>query len=1060
MAYYEPLNPQVIGPQWTPIRQESIPFDLGTELGYTFTITGSGQAPSTIDWALSHLPTTLVRGQTDFASIYRRGEEANVGPIQRVVIPVTSVAATGVTAFGPLVANRLSDPYDEAWLRLDPGDSLIRAFLTFDADYLSGLAGKRILRCNMLYTANGGFNELDNETSGVFGALSSLTNVWTFGLGSITGPLNQIDTVPVQRLSLGDVNPFWNGTDPFAQSEKYPWRSEEIFKLAGSEPAATRIALTIGGTNLPTMTNPIDIQYMALEVVFCEENRLWYGGNSRGRTADAFSPTFEPFDTNNSITLRTTSFQTTGSLDPGDYTVTLTLADSGNYYNRGDKASFAAIRQVEEIPHPGPRGVLITKWSDPDGLTEVDTSPLASQFYFPGDPPTVEPSSILPGIAMRNAADEPLEIIAAHTYALLNAAPVYTDITVTQKIVNDAGGAQVSYPWVRFYARRFGLLSRTLRIRSLANEAYFATITQDQLDALPEIVDGWREVTLRFDSATPSFSDDLSLTDWQWDTIDGMVLPQNRWEISTPVHGFSSSASPTYGGSTAFATYQDIFSASGTVDANGSADSIIMFSQDPIAVSGLAVEVLSQEVTGIGLECATLPECIPTGIAYHHVTWDAGEIVCDTFSRAVTGGWGTADTGQAYTTTGGALTTSSVGDGTGAFIQSATGSHRETLTGVTQFDPDMYVTFSINEEATAGASLTAGFTARGTDSLNQYVLSARCNADNSMTALIERVVAGSFMTLASATVPDVQFFPNQTYEMRARLDGTSLMLRIWENGLDEPTIWHAQATDATYSSGPVGLRGNVAAAYAGDFPVIFTFDHFTSSEITVVGSHYELQRQDDVDTTWHTIMESEDLCPTDFNDYEARVGIESRYRIRLVNALRFPGPWSDEVASTLTDPGVFGAGDGNSVLIFTTNERQLGTSNLAYVMNWERSVEEDFEFPEASTVQLQPMYQRDFVVAFRPTERGGERFTRTLLVNNSAVPTGLIRDGFTSLRDMAWEDVSYVCVRNELGDRWLATVLVPAGTIQRNRRLYLATVDIIEVTDTPSTVTIEEFNGA
>ena len=1058
MAYYEPLNPQVIGPQWTPVRQESIPFDLGTELGYTFTVTGSGETPKSVEWALSHVPTTLVKGQTDFATIYRRGEEANVGPVQRVVIPVTSILATGVTAFGPLVSNRLQDPYDESWLRLDPGDSLIRGFLSFNVSYLNGLAGKRILRCNLLYTANGGFNELDNETSGVYAALTSDTNTWSFGLGSINGPLNHIDTVPVQRVSLGDVNPFWNGPDPYAQSDRYPWRSDEIFNMT-SGATTNRIALSIGGTNLPTLNNPIDIQYMALEVAFCEENRLWYGGNARGRSADAFDPALERFNVTNTIELRTTSFQTTGTIDPGDYTVTLTLADSGNFFNRGDKASYAALRQFEEIPHPGPRGVEITKWVDPDGLSEFDTSPNASQFHFAGDPPSVEPSNILPGLSILNSSDSPLGVIAPHTYALLNGAPVYTDITARQLIINDAGGAEVSYPWVRFYARRFGTLSRTLRIMSLANPAFYATITQDALDALPEIVDGWREVTLRFDSATPSFSDDLSLVEWQWDTIDGMVTPQNRWEVTTAVHGFTTSASPTYGGNTAYATYQDIYSLSGTTDINQSADSTLMFSQDPIAVSGLAVEVLSQEVTGIGLECVTLPECIPTGIAYHHITWDAGEIVCDTFSRAVTGGWGEADTGQAYTTTGGANTTSSVGGGTGAFIQSATGSHRETLTTVNQTDPDMYVMFSINQEATAGASLTAGFTARGADPLNQYVLSARCNDDNTITALIERVVAGSFTALASNTVPGIEFFPDQTYEMRARLDGTSLMIRVWESGLEEPTIWHATATDATYTSGAVGLRGNVAAAYSGEFPVIFTFDHFTSSEITVVGSHYELQRQDDVDTDWQTIMESVDLCPVDFNDYEARVGIESRYRIRLVNALRFPGLWSDDVASTLTDPGVFGVGDGNSVLIFTSNERQAGSSNLAYTMNWERSVEEGFEFPESDTVQLQPMYNRDFVVAFRPTERGGERFSRTLLVNNSAVPTGLIREGFRSLRDMAWEDVSYVCVRNELGDRWLATVLVPSGVIQRNRRLYLATVDIIEVTDTPSIVTLPEFNG-
>jgi hypothetical protein len=84
-------------------------------------------------------------------------------------------------------------------------------------------------------------------------------------------------------------------------------------------------------------------------------------------------------------------------------------------------------------------------------------------------------------------------------------------------------------------------------------------------------------------------------------------------------------------------------------------------------------------------------------------------------------------------------------------------------------------------------------------------------------------------------------------------------------------------------------------------------------------------------------------------------------------------------------------------------------------------------------------------------ERGGEQFQRTVLVQAAAIDPETLGD-FTSLRDMAWADTSYICVRDEEGNRWLATVLVPSGRVLRDRRLYLAPVDIIEVTDTPSQV--------
>ena len=53
---------------------------------------------------------------------------------------------------------------------------------------------------------------------------------------------------------------------------------------------------------------------------------------------------------------------------------------------------------------------------------------------------------------------------------------------------------------------------------------------------------------------------------------------------------------------------------------------------------------------------------------------------------------------------------------------------------------------------------------------------------------------------------------------------------------------------------------------------------------------------------------------------------------------------------------------------------------------------------------------------------------------------------------MAWADVSYICVRDEEGNRWLANVNVPQGVVQNRRRLYIATVSIVEVTETPSPV--------
>jgi hypothetical protein len=111
-------------------------------------------------------------------------------------------------------------------------------------------------------------------------------------------------------------------------------------------------------------------------------------------------------------------------------------------------------------------------------------------------------------------------------------------------------------------------------------------------------------------------------------------------------------------------------------------------------------------------------------------------------------------------------------------------------------------------------------------------------------------------------------------------------------------------------------------------------------------------------------------------------------------------------------------------------------------------------FEGSGMVQFQRMYNRDFQVGFHGTERGGVQFQRTLLVQNAAVSPPVLEKAFWSLRDLAWDDAPYVCVRTDVGDRWYATVEVPSGTIQRNRTLQLVQIRITETTETPAITTV------
>lgn len=336
---------------------------------------------------------------------------------------------------------------------------------------------------------------------------------------------------------------------------------------------------------------------------------------------------------------------------------------------------------------------------------------------------------------------------------------------------------------------------------------------------------------------------------------------------------------------------------------------------------------------------------------------------------------------------------------------------------------------------------------RYTDGSNYYYFKLTHTAAGVTTAVIGKRVAGVNTDLL--TLP-AQMAGGSGAMLNLRFVGYGQFLRakVWPNNEPEPDLWTVETTDTSLLTGDdVG----VFALSNGSTTNSFAFDDFTATPPGYWFSKYELQRMDTVDTEWQTIMAATSPGQSSFKDFEARIGIESTYRIRMVNVYDFPGPWSAEVSETITEPGVEIGCEGGHLLVFSSNERQDGSSNLAYSSVWEGQVAEDFVFPEADFTQLQAMYGRDFFTAFRPSERGGERFGRTVLVQAAAIAPETLGD-FTGLRDMAWADTSYVCVRDEDGNRWFATILVPGGRVQLYRRLYMAPVEIIEVTATPSEV--------
>lgn len=260
----------------------------------------------------------------------------------------------------------------------------------------------------------------------------------------------------------------------------------------------------------------------------------------------------------------------------------------------------------------------------------------------------------------------------------------------------------------------------------------------------------------------------------------------------------------------------------------------------------------------------------------------------------------------------------------------------------------------------------------------------------------------------------------------------------------------------------VSLASQTLTPLAGDcgadccVPTALSYHRLTWTASAVSSSGfgaYELQRFDATDGAWRTIMSASSPATTGFNDYEARVGVATAYRIRQLNLYRFAGAWSAAVTGTITAPGVTVACDtgGTGLLAFTSNSDQTGSTNVAYLTMFAgKSIDEPFTFPEAGRTQLRWQYGRDYQVASRPSERGGMAFTRVLMTQNAAGALPSVPD-MDALSDVAWADVPYICVRDEKGNRWLANVNVPDGVLGQ-RAVWNVNAVITEITRTPTEV--------
>lgn len=1083
MGRYNPNLPYILGQEWVPIREEDTVFspNLATvEVGHRFTTLTS----NSVTEGRYYINDTDDSGYANFQlygmNVYPVGAENQSGPVRRVVIPCNAAGVTGNAGSVTLAADipaAVFNPADSfvanGYVGGTPTACSMALFFAVN-NYSQLLNGKRILAVNYLYTfsaigldptnTTGWTKTLNMQLRRDAGNLATLGSISSVGVGNFPFDISPGNTIPftVYGRGIGEISRF---NALIATGAVYaPMNYTELQRFEATN--SNRMFIQWSSSTDASNSHQWNIGYSALEVFYCDETRIAVGVNQPSVTYGGTFTTGPNINTN-LVTLRDPAAGTSPvSLPAGEYTVTLQALDGG--YNADNfplgPVQNNAIRQLYPLrPH---KGIVITH------PFPLDESAVDQQFVS-------TETDVLPQLSLHTSL-APLNEV--HVYGRQAVAQVFGNVTATQDIYDTGIGGTFTYPWVRFYARRWGDTTVPLRVSSasptVSGSGQNVWLTPDQFDDLPPaggIIDGWKEVTLRFTSPpTMGFG-----TTPRWDFSASGEVQANRWEIlgaaapalsGTPTDALTQW--PTTAQRLAAATYGQPVSGSpvnlgwipglaplvsATTD-DPMSDAALLFSQDPPSITGFTITSQVQAISGIGLDCGGTPCCIPTGINYKELTWTPPfPVVCDQFTRTVSNGWGTIVPGLSWAVTGGAGFAASeyaVNGSAGTVTPTSTSTRWATINGTGTSLANYDVTTQISLSGFNSTTHT-GIVGRWVDPNNYVVhriVASSTTGPGNVTIRFDSIVAGVNTTTQGPTIGLV--FTNTappTYYMRAQGDGSVFRTKVWLTTEPEPVEW----TQTVISAGS-GTTGTVGIATALNTTDVISFDNFLAVPVGLLGSDYELQRMDTVDNTWQTIMFASNLCTQRFRDFEARAGgVMSSYRIRMVNGSNFAGQWSPTITGVIDSPGITGSPCLNSasgVLIFTSNYDQTGLYNLAYVPVWESGTpSEDFAFPEAGTLSFGRMYQRNFQVAFKPTERGGEVFGRNILVQAAAVAIPRLAN-IKSLRDMAWQNVPYVCVRDDIGDRWLAAVQVPNESVRRNRRLYMASVVVTEVTATPFAV--------
>lgn len=183
----------------------------------------------------------------------------------------------------------------------------------------------------------------------------------------------------------------------------------------------------------------------------------------------------------------------------------------------------------------------------------------------------------------------------------------------------------------------------------------------------------------------------------------------------------------------------------------------------------------------------------------------------DAFARTVSSGWGSADSGQAWTVVGGAGASDfAVGSGYGSHLCGTVDVSRRSALSHTYADVDVVVNVTTSATATGG-SIYGGPIGRYIDSSNLYQARLEFTTGNAINLALQKRAVSSETTLGTYAT-GITHVPGTFVRVRLQIAGSTIRAKVWALTAAEPD-WQITVTDTALTTSVfVGCRSITAAA--------------------------------------------------------------------------------------------------------------------------------------------------------------------------------------------------------------------------------------------------------